>query len=56
MSKTFIVTGPNTEGRYLAICNEDPVFTYESDTAYGALNGLIWVMTDNSPKEDDHVD
>ncbi len=54
MSRTYVVTGPDEQGLYHATCTEEPRFKYE--TEYGpehALQGLIWAMTDDSPKTEE---
>jgi hypothetical protein len=53
-TRTYVITGPDEQGQYLATCTEEPQFRYETEKGPSrALDGLLWVMTDDSPKSED---
>jgi hypothetical protein len=52
--RTYVITGPDAEGLYHATCTEEPQFRYETEKGPSrALDGLLWVMTDDSPKREE---
>ena len=53
--RTYLVTGPDEQGLHHATCNEEPQFKYEAYSPSRALAGLLWVMTDDSPKAEEEV-
>jgi hypothetical protein len=53
-TRTYVITGPDELGTYKATCTEEPQFRYETEKGAGhALSGLLWVMTDDSPKPEE---
>jgi len=51
--KTYTITGPDADNLYHATCQGEPNFHYTTEVGpERALDGLLWIMRDDSPSQE----